>query len=179
MTDGFCDGSGEKWGSAVAWGQTAPEASDLLVAWYPKQAASGKQCNVGFGVKLAVQLAAACQACIYQLARLPAGRTYRPNVVRVGSEVGGAVNPAVRDRLVGLMVDRYKTMSQSDWQHRWGVVFGWAGRAVRATWQGGVVALEGSCWVGGSSSVASCEDQLWRQVWTLNPQRLSDSASNT
>lgn len=51
-------------------------------------------------------------------APLLAGRTYRPNVVRVGSEVGGAVNPAVRDRLVGLMVERYKNMSQADWQHR-------------------------------------------------------------
>ncbi|EFN53619.1 expressed protein [Chlorella variabilis] len=45
------------------------------------------------------------------------GRVYRPNVVRVGSEQGG-VNAAVRDRLVGLMVDRYRTMSQGDWQRR-------------------------------------------------------------
>ncbi|KAL4419979.1 hypothetical protein ABPG75_007077 [Micractinium tetrahymenae] len=46
------------------------------------------------------------------------GRIYRPNVVRVGSEKGESVNPAVRDRLVGLMVDRYRNMSQGDWQHR-------------------------------------------------------------
>ncbi len=139
MTDGFCDGSGEKWGSAVARGQMAAQACDSLAARYPNQTdASSRQCNSGVGVHTrcaASQLAAACQACIYHLARLPAGRTYRPNVVRVGSEVGGAVNPAVRDRLVGLMVDRYKTMSQSDWQHRWGVVFGWAGRADQADWQ--------------------------------------------
>ena len=56
--------------------------------------------------------------CLIPPAPLLAGRTYRPNVVRVGSEVGGAVNPAVRDRLVGLMVERYKNMSQADWQHR-------------------------------------------------------------
>ncbi|PSC75196.1 Helicase sen1 [Micractinium conductrix] len=46
------------------------------------------------------------------------GRTYRPNVIRVGSAIGESVNVTVRNRLVGLMVERYRNMSQGDWQHK-------------------------------------------------------------
>ena len=47
---------------------------------------------------------------------LCAGRVYRPNVLRVGNDREGSVAVAVRDRLVGAMVERYRTMTQGEWQ---------------------------------------------------------------
>ena len=46
-----------------------------------------------------------------------AGRTYRPNVVRVGGD-SAAVSPAVRERLLPRRVERYGAMPQPEWQQR-------------------------------------------------------------
>lgn len=45
-----------------------------------------------------------------------AGRVYRPNVVRVGSD--SSVAPAVKERLLSCLVGRYRDMPQPEWQQR-------------------------------------------------------------
>ena len=49
-----------------------------------------------------------------------AGARYFPNVVRVGSGERGTVAPAVRERWVGGLVERARSMPQGEWQRRRG-----------------------------------------------------------
>ena len=60
--------------------------------------------------------------CAHVLHCGTAGDMYRPNVIRVGSE---QVNPAVRERWVGQMVEGYETMEQGTWQRRWVLASYW------------------------------------------------------